>query len=64
MVTVQDSLTWEEVGPALDLVLGQQRAWALHTAALLARSRIEARDRRTVERAMMQVGLISLPFSH
>lgn len=50
-----DSLTGEEVLPYLTAVLGCRRSWAFHCQALLARSKLESRDRRSVERALMQV---------
>jgi len=50
-----DSLTGEEVMPYLTTVLGHHRAWAFKCQALLARSNLESRDRRSVERALMQV---------
>jgi len=50
-----DDLTGEEVLPYLTAVLGQKKAWAFHAQALLARSKLESRNRRTVERALMQV---------
>lgn len=50
-----DDLTGEEVLPYLTAVLGHKKAWAFHAQALLARSKLESRNRRTVERALMQV---------
>ena len=54
-VAVVDSLTCEEVLPYLAPVLGCPQAWALHLAALLARSKLEAKGGRTVERSMAQM---------
>ena len=54
-VAVVDSLTSEEVLPYLAPVLSCPQAWALHLAALLARSKLEAKGGRTVERSMAQM---------
>lgn len=52
----RDSLTNEELMPYLEAVLrSSPTRWALRTSALLHRSKLESSDRRTVERAMMQV---------
>ena len=54
-VAVVDSLTSEEVLPYLAPVLSCPQAWALHLASLLARSKLEAKGGRTVERSMAQM---------
>ena len=54
-VAVVDSLTSEEVLPYLAPVLSCPQAWSLHLAALIARSKLEAKGGRTVERSMAQM---------
>ncbi len=52
----RDELTREELSPYLSAVLepGSSQCWSLRSAALLLRSELEGRERRSVERSMMQ----------
>ena len=52
---VLDSLACEELLPYLAPVLLRPQSWSLHMACLLARSRVESREGRTVERSLAQV---------
>ena len=54
-VAVVDSLASEEISPYLAPVLSSPQAWALHLASLLARSKLEAKESRTVERSLAQM---------
>ena len=51
----KDELTPEQALPYLEPVLEHPAAWAVHTAALLARSQLEAEHSKTVERSMAQL---------
>ncbi len=51
----RDELTLEELSPYLGTILDSRSCWGFREAALLFRSRLEADNRRSVERSMMQV---------
>ncbi len=53
----KDELTHEELAPYLEAILGSasRQCWALRFSALLCRSKLEGRERRTVERSLAQV---------
>lgn len=50
-----DELLTEELEPYLQLVLAQPQTWSVQTSALLLRSKLEGKQRRTAERAMCQL---------
>ena len=54
-IAVVDSLTSEEVSPYLAPVLESPQSWSLHQAALLARTKLESKEGRTVERSLAQI---------
>merc|ERR1719450_932986 len=54
-IAVVDSLTSEEVIPYLAPVLESPQSWSLHQAALLARTKLESKEGRTVERSLAQM---------
>ncbi|XP_022904058.1 tetratricopeptide repeat protein 27 [Onthophagus taurus] len=51
----QDELFYEEIKPFIDVILNQNNTWAVRTAALLMRAKIESKHKRTVERSLMQL---------
>ena len=54
-IAVVDSLAAEEVFPYLAPILDNPQAWTLHLAALMARSKLESKEGKTVERSLAQM---------
>ncbi|KAK7790318.1 hypothetical protein R5R35_010306 [Gryllus longicercus] len=50
-----DELAHEELLPYLQVVLSEPQLWSVQAAALVLRSRLESKQRRTAERAMSQL---------
>ncbi|CAJ0944465.1 unnamed protein product, partial [Mesorhabditis belari] len=52
---IRDDLLIEECSAYLEKIIGERRVWAVQCSALIARSEIEKRNKRKVERACAQV---------
>lgn len=52
--TPLDALYYEELKPFIDIILCQNNTWSVRTATLLLRSKLEAKQSRTIERSLQQ----------
>ncbi|XP_065160875.1 tetratricopeptide repeat protein 27 [Atheta coriaria] len=50
----EDDLFYEEMRPFIEIILSQNNTWAVRTATLLLRCKLEAKQNRTKERSLMQ----------
>jgi hypothetical protein len=57
-----DGLTSEQMSPFVTKVLEHPVNWMVHSMGLLLRSRLENRKSKTVERAVLQVQVMSAPW--